>query len=66
MFDVFEDLGRFEAHVLDSSSQDISATVAAEAEGRWRDAALGRLARSERYTVTEWIYWWWVAAASSD
>ncbi len=29
MFDVFEDLGCFEAHVLDSSSQDISATVAA-------------------------------------
>jgi len=29
MFDVFEDLGSFEAHVLDSSSQDIGATVAA-------------------------------------
>ena len=29
MFDVFEDLGCFEAHVLDSSSQDISATVTA-------------------------------------
>jgi RecA/RadA recombinase len=33
MFDVFEDLGRFEAHVLDSSGQDISATVAAIQEG---------------------------------
>jgi len=29
MFDVFEDLGSFEAHVLDSSSQEIGATVAA-------------------------------------
>lgn len=33
MFDVFEDLGSFEAHVLDSSGQDISATVAAIQEG---------------------------------
>ena len=33
MFDVFEDLGYFEAHVLDSSSQDISATVTAIQEG---------------------------------
>jgi AAA domain len=33
MFDVFEDLGCFEAHVLDSSSQDIGATVAAIQEG---------------------------------
>lgn len=33
MFDVFEDLGCFEAHVLDSSSQDISETVAAIQEG---------------------------------
>jgi hypothetical protein len=33
MFDVFEDLGCFEAHVLDSSSQDIGATVAAVQEG---------------------------------
>jgi len=33
MFEVFEDLGCFEAHVLDSSSQDISATVAAIQEG---------------------------------
>jgi len=33
MFDVFEDLGCFEAHVLDSSGQDISATVAAIREG---------------------------------
>ncbi len=29
MFDAFEDLGSFEAHVLDSSSQDIHSTVAA-------------------------------------
>jgi hypothetical protein len=29
MFDVFEDLGCFEAHVLDSSDHDIGATVAA-------------------------------------
>jgi hypothetical protein len=29
MFDVFADLGCFEAHVLDPSSQNISATVAA-------------------------------------
>ena len=33
MFDVFEDLGCFEAHVLDSSGQDISATVAAIRDG---------------------------------
>jgi RecA/RadA recombinase len=33
MFDVFDDLGCFEAHVLDSSSQDIGATVAAIQEG---------------------------------
>jgi hypothetical protein len=33
MFDVFEDLGSFEAHVLDSSSQDVNATVAAVQEG---------------------------------
>jgi RecA/RadA recombinase len=33
MFDVFEDLGSFEAHVLDSSSQDISATLVAIREG---------------------------------
>jgi hypothetical protein len=33
MFDVFEDLGCFEAHVLDSSDQDASATVAAVQEG---------------------------------
>jgi RecA/RadA recombinase len=33
MFDVFEDLGSFEAHVLDSSSQDISATLVAIQEG---------------------------------
>jgi hypothetical protein len=33
MFDVFEDLGCFEAHVLDSSSQDISARVPAIQEG---------------------------------
>jgi hypothetical protein len=36
MFDVFEDLGSFEAHVLDSSSQDIGATVTAIQE-RIRD-----------------------------
>jgi hypothetical protein len=33
MSDVFEDLGSFEAHVLDSSSPDISATVAATQDG---------------------------------
>jgi hypothetical protein len=33
MFDVFEDLGSFEAHVLDSSSQDIDATVTAIQDG---------------------------------
>lgn len=33
MFDVFEDLGNFEAHVLDSSSQVISATATAIQEG---------------------------------
>jgi RecA/RadA recombinase len=33
MFDVFEDLGSFEAHVLDSSSSDIGATVAATQDG---------------------------------
>jgi hypothetical protein len=33
MFDVFENLGSFEAHVVDSSSQDISVTVAAIQEG---------------------------------
>jgi hypothetical protein len=33
MFDAFADLGRFEAHVLDSSSQDIDATVTAIQEG---------------------------------
>jgi RecA/RadA recombinase len=33
MFDVFEDLGCFEAHVLDSSNQDIGASVAAIQEG---------------------------------
>jgi hypothetical protein len=33
MFDVFEDLGCFEAHVLNSSGQDIDATVAAIQEG---------------------------------
>jgi RecA/RadA recombinase len=33
MFDVFEDLDCFEAHVLDSSSQDIAATVTAIQEG---------------------------------
>jgi RecA/RadA recombinase len=33
MFDAFEDLGCFEAHVLDSSSQDLSATAAAIQEG---------------------------------
>jgi hypothetical protein len=33
MFDAFEDLGSFETHVLDSSSQDIDATVAAVREG---------------------------------
>ncbi len=33
MFDAFEDLGYFEAHVLDSSRQDIGATVAAIQEG---------------------------------
>ncbi len=33
MFDAFADLGRFEAHVLDSSSQDIDATVAAVRQG---------------------------------
>jgi RecA/RadA recombinase len=33
MFDAFEDLGGFETHVLDSSSQDIGATVAAIREG---------------------------------
>lgn len=33
MFDAFENLGSFEAHVLDTSSQDLSATVAAIQEG---------------------------------
>jgi AAA domain len=33
MFDAFEDLGSFEAHVLDSSGLDIDATVAAIREG---------------------------------
>jgi hypothetical protein len=33
MFDAFEDLGSFEAHVLDSSSQDLDATVAAVQKG---------------------------------
>jgi AAA domain len=33
VFDAFEDLGSFEAHVLDSSSQDIDATVASVQKG---------------------------------
>jgi hypothetical protein len=33
LFDAFADLGQFEAHVLDSSSQDIDATVTAIREG---------------------------------
>ncbi|MBO0830335.1 MAG: AAA family ATPase [Actinobacteria bacterium] len=33
MFDAFENLGSFEAHVLDSSGQDIDTTVAAIQEG---------------------------------
>lgn len=40
MFDVFEDLGCFEAHVLDSSGQDIDATVAALQEALRRGCYL--------------------------